>query len=452
MSEKQYEVVVVGAGSSGQSVALAAAGAGKSVAIVEGRAFGGTCPLRGCDPKLVLHAAAEAMYRVQRLAGKGFTGTPPFRWPDLMQWKRSFTEPIPPSSRKKMQDNGIDTYADYAAFTDEHTLTVGGQTLRAETIVLATGMKPAPLDIPGNEFLFTSDEFLEMDDLPAEMVIIGGGYIGTETAHIAHALGCKITLVITEDVPLDKFDHDLSNLLRQADEDRGMTYHINCKATEVRQEGDRFAVDVEDPTGEVTTLTTDRVIHCAGRVPNVAELQLERAGIEVNDQQKILVDKQLRTNLAHIYAVGDCAASGLPLTPVGTYAASVLNDHLFGEGKRELDYHPIPTVAFALPGMASVGMTASEGEASDRTVTTHYKVASDWFHARHLNAAVFAFKLLVDEQKGVLLGAHLLGPGATDLINLLTVMIKHEIPVQDIERTIFAYPTSASNVASMLKA
>ena len=452
MSEKQYEVVVIGAGSSGQSVALAAAGAGKSVALVEGRAFGGTCPLRGCDPKLVLHAAAEAMYRVERLAGKGFTGMPSFSWPDLMQWKRSFTEPIPPSSRKKMQDNGIDTYADYAAFTDEHTLTVGGQILRAETIVLATGMKPAPLDIPGNEYLLTSDNFLDMDDLPGEMVIVGGGYIGTETAHIAHALGCKVTLVITEDVPLEKFDHDLANLLRQADEDRGMTYHINSKAIEVRQDGDRFAVDVEDPTGTVTTLTTDRVIHCAGRVPNVEELQLARAGIEVDDKGRILVDERLRTNLSHVYAVGDCAASGLPLTPVGTYAAAVLNDHLFGKGERELDYHPIPTVAFALPGMAAVGMTAAEAEAGEREVTTHYKVASDWFHARHLNAAVYAFKLLVDEKRGVLLGAHLLGPGATDLINLLALIIKEEIPVKNIERTIFAYPTNASNVASMLKA
>ena len=291
-----------------------------------------------------------------------------------------------------------------------------------------------------------------MDDLPAEMVIIGGGYIGSETAHIAHALGCQVTLVITEDVPLEKFDHDLANLLRQADEDRGITYHINSKATEVRKEGNRFAVVVEDPTGATSILTTERVIHCAGRVPNVAELQLDRVGIQVDDKHRILVDEHLRTNLRHVYAVGDCAASGLPLTPVGTYAASVLNNHLFGDGSRELEYYPIPTVAFCLPGMASVGMTAAEAEASERTVTTHYKVATDWFHPRHLNAAVFAFKLFVDEERGLLLGAHLLGPGATELINLLTLMIKEEIPVGNIAETIFAYPTNASNVASMLKA
>ncbi|PPK85986.1 glutathione reductase (NADPH) [Neolewinella xylanilytica] len=452
MSDKQYEVIVVGAGSSGQSVALAAVKAGKSAALIEGRAFGGTCPLRGCDPKLVLHAAAEAMYRVERLLGKGFTGKPDFSWSDLMEWKRGFTEPVPESSRAKMRDNGIETYQDYATFIDSHTLDVGGTRLRGEIIVLATGMRPAPLDIPGNEYLLTSDEFLEMDDLPAEMVVVGGGYIGTETAHIAHALGCQVTMIITEDEPLDKFDHDLAALLRQADEDRGIQYQINSKATAVRKAGDRFEVDVEDTAGQTTTLRTDRVIHCAGRVPNTKRLQLDKVGIETDEKQRIKVDDGLRTNLDHVYALGDCAASGLPLTPVGTYAASVLNDNLFKGATRKVDYYPIPTVAFALPGMASVGMTAREAEASDRNLSVHYKVANDWFHARHRNAAVFAFKLIVDDDRDVLVGAHLLGPGATELINLLYLVIRQEIPTSEIKRMIFAYPTAASTITSMLRA
>ncbi|WP_116105049.1 dihydrolipoyl dehydrogenase family protein [Lewinella sp. IMCC34191] len=452
MSDKQYEVIVVGAGSAGQSVAVAAAGAGKSTAIIEGRDFGGTCPLRGCDPKLVLHAAAEAMYRVERLSGKGFTNKPGFAWSDLMSWKRSFTQPVPESSRQKMRDNGIETYAEYATFTDAHTLDVGGTTLRGELIVLATGMRPAPLDIPGNEYLLTSDEFLEMEDLPEEILIVGGGYIGTETAHICHALGARVTLVITEDVPLDKFDHDLSALLRQADEDRGMTYHINSKVTAVRSTDDRYEVSVEDSAGQKTTLFTDRVIHCAGRIPNTEKLALDRAGVATNDEQAIKVDDALKTNVDHIYALGDCAATGLPLTPVGTYAAAILNGNLF-EGKDDrVDYYPIPTVAFALPGMASVGMTAAEAEASDDELTVHYKVTTEWFQAHHQNASVSAFKLITNDDRGVLVGAHLLGPGSPDLINLLYVAIRQEIPISEIEQMIFAYPTAASNIKSMLKA
>ena len=452
MSDKQYEVIVVGAGSAGQSVAVAAAAAGKSVAIIEGRAYGGTCPLRGCDPKLVLHAAAAAMSQVTQLRGKGFTDTPPFHWPDLMAWKHTFTDAIPARSRQKMQDNGVEVYDQYAAFEDARTLRVGKQLLRGELIILATGMQPAPLDIPGHELMLTSDQFLSMEDLPDEMVIVGGGYIGSETAHICHALGCRITVVASEDVPLEKFDHDLAGLLRQTDEDRGIKYELNSEVTAVRTAGQRFEVDVTDATGTVTTLLTDRVVHCAGRVPNTRELNLPAAGVSTDKKEAIVVDETLQTSVAHIYALGDCAATGLPLTPVGTYAAAVLNDNLFHGNPRKLDYYPIPTVAFTLPPMASVGITAEVAAASDRDLTVHYKVATDWYYPRHLNAPIFAFKLITDDKRGVLVGAHLLGPGAPELINLLYLAIRQEVPLADLNQLIFAYPTVASNLKSMLAA
>ncbi|THH41927.1 dihydrolipoyl dehydrogenase family protein [Neolewinella litorea] len=452
MSNKHYEILVVGAGSAGQSVAVAAAKAGKTVAIAEGRAYGGTCPLRGCDPKLVLHAAAETMYRLHRLSGKGFTRAPGFAWEDLMNWKRSFTEPIPEKSRQRMRESGVEVYQDYASFVDEHTLKIGGTTVRADTIILATGMRPAPLDIPGSEHLLTSDDFLDMPDLSAEMVIVGGGYIGTEIAHISQALGCQVTVVATGPTPLEKFDDDLADLLRQADEDRGMRYHLNSRVVAVKQAEDRFAVEIEDAGGQRTTVRTDRVIHCAGRIANTERLNLEGAGIETDEKGRIKVDRRLRTNLSHVYALGDCAGTGLPLTPVASHASAVLNDNLFFEGDRDLDYYPIPTVAFALPGMAAVGMTAEEVEGSGRNISTHFRVNTDWFHPRHLNASVSAFKVFVDDDKGVVVGAHLLGPDATELINLLYVAIRQKILIQDLQHMIFAYPTAASMVQSMVKA
>ena len=453
MSDKHFDVLVVGAGSAGQSVALAAARSGHTVAMAEGRAYGGTCPLRGCDPKLVLHAAAEAMHRVTRLQGKGFTSTPGFTWADLMAWKRSFTEPIPAGSRKKMRDAGIEVYTEYAAFEDPNTLRIGQEKVTADRIILATGMKPAPLDIPGHELMLTSDEFLDMEDLPDDIVIVGGGYIGTETGHICHALGARVTLVVTEDVPLEKFDHDLAGLLRQSDEERGMRFQLNSKATAVAATDDGgYEVTVEDSAGTKTTLRTRRVIHCAGRVPNTKRLQPERGGVETTDKGAIKVDDKLQTSQPHVFAVGDCADTGLPLTPVGTYAASLLGDNLFGGKDRTVDYYPIPPVAFCLPGMASVGMTAAEAERSERNISVHYQVATEWYHPRHLNATVFAFKLLTDEDKGTVVGAHLLGPGATELINLLYVAIRQEIPISELRQMIFAYPTAASLVKSMLSA
>lgn len=445
-------MLVVGAGAAGESVAIAAAKAGKTVAITEGRAYGGTCPLRGCDPKLVLHAAAEAMFHVDRLRGKGFTSAPGFSWPDLMAWKRTFTEPVPEGARKKMKEHGIEVYREYAAFVDPHVMQVGDEQLKAETIVLATGMKPAPLDIPGNEFLYTSDDFLEMDDLPAEMIIIGGGYIGTESAHVAGALGCRVTLIVSESVPLDKFDNDLSRLLLESDQRRGMKFQLNSKATAVREKGDRFEVDVEDEDGKLTTLTTDRVLHCAGRVPNTKKLQLDAAGIGYTDSKKIKVDTKLRTNLAHVYAIGDCSDSGLPLTPVGGYEASIVNANLFEGGDESADYYPIPTVAFCLPGMASVGMTAKEYEKlpAGHTVEVFHKDITDSYHARHLNSPVYAYKLFVDTERDILLGAHLLGPGAPEMINMLYLAIKEKTRVSRLRKLLYTYPTACSTVKSML--
>jgi glutathione reductase (NADPH) len=451
MSQKNYDLLVIGAGSVGQSVAQTGAQAGRRTAIIEGRAYGGTCPLRGCDPKLVLHAAAETMHRVHRLSGKGFTSSPGFSWPDLMDWKKSFTNPIPEKSRDKMQEAGVDTYADYATFEDAHTLRVGEDRLRGETIAIATGMRPAPLNIPGSEYLLTSDDFLSMPDLPAEMVIVGGGYIGSETAHICQALGCRVTLIVSEEVPLDKFDHDLADLLRQSDEERGMKIHLNSKATAVDKRGDRFAVTVAREAGDTQTVLTDRVIHCAGRIPNIDRLDLDQAGVRYG-KKGIEVDDQLRTSVDHIYAVGDCAASGLPLTPVGTYAASLLNENLFEGAGRQVDYYPIPTVAFCLPGIASVGMTAAEAKDAGDHIEARYEVATDWYYPRHLNASVYAFKLFIDSKKQVVVGAHLLGPDATELINLFYLAIRREIPIPELKDMIFAYPTPAAVLQSMLAA
>ncbi len=451
MSIKEYDVAIVGAGAAAQGVAIRAAKAGKSVVMTEGRDYGGTCPLRGCDPKLVLHAAAEAMFHVDLLRGKAFTSTPDFSWADLMAWKRSFTHAIPPKSRRKMEQHGIVVHDAYAAFEDAHTLRFGDDLrVKGKAIVLATGMKPAPLNIPGAELMLTSDEFLEMDDLPAEMIIVGGGYIGSETAHICHAFGCAVTLIVSESVPLDKFDKDLAGILMKSDKARGMKFHLESQAVAVRRQGKHYEVDIEDDSGKRTTLTTERVIHCAGRVPNLEALQLDRAGIKYDDQKGIAVDAFLTTNLTHVYAIGDCTDRGLPLTPVASYDAKVLARALFEGRKEEVDYYPIPTVAFCLPGIASVGMTAQEAEGSSRKITVNYKDASDSFHAHHRNAPVFAYKVLIDEAEDLVVGAHLVGPGATELINLFYLIIRQRIPVAELDELILAYPTAASTIPSML--
>ncbi len=281
-----------------------------------------------------------------------------------------------------------------------------------------------------------------MEDLPAEMIIVGGGYIGSETAHICHAFGCAITMIVSESVPLDKFDKELAGLLMEADQARGMKFHLESRAVAVRKQGKRYEVDVEDESGKCTTLTTDRVIHCAGRVPNLEALQLDKAGIKYDKQKGISVDAYLTTNLAHVHALGDCTDRGLPLTPVASYDAKVLSRALFAreKGKSRLLSHSHRGL---LPARHRLRRDdAREAEESERNITVRYKDLSDSFHARHRNAPVFAYKVLIDEAADLVVGAHLVGPGATEMINLFYLIIRQRIPIAELDELILAYPTA----------
>lgn len=260
-------------------------------------------------------------------------------------------------------------------------------------------------------------------------------------------------MIVSETVPLDKFDHDLSTALMKADKARGMKFHLNSRAVGVRKSGERYEVDVEDHDGRTTTLATDRVIHCAGRMPNLEELDLKAAGVEYDEQKGMKVNKRLRTNLDHVYAVGDCTDSGLPLTPVGSYEADILSDHLFRGGGRDAEYFPIPTVAFCLPEIAAVGMTQAEADEAvkaGRKIRTNFELATEWFYPQHLNSPVMAYKVFIDEDKDTILGGHLLGPRAAEVVNLLYLAIKSEIRVSDYRKLLFAYPTVGASTKNML--
>jgi len=452
MSKKHHDYLVIGTGSAGQLFAVAAAEAGHNVAIADYQAYGGTCPLRGCDPKKVLLVAVHAMNTVQRMDGRGFNGEPPFSWADLQAWKREFTEAIPPGTHDKMREHGIACYHGKARFTAPHELTIGSDEIKADKVVIATGGTPAPLDFPGAELLLTSDEFLDMDELPESMIIVGGGYIGAEFAHVATVLGSRVTVIASADSPVDNFDDDLNTLLAEAARARGMKFHFNSKATKVEKTDDgRLRVTVESENGGETTVTADRVFHCAGRVPNIEALDLERAGIEAG-KKGIAVDPRCCTSVRAHYAVGDCSDSGFDLTPVANYEARLLADNLFENANRQIDYLPIPTLSFTIPPIASVGMTAKEAADSKRNLRTNYAVTTENFHAKHQRAMVAAHKVIIDADRHVVVGAHLLGPGAEDLVNLFTMAIKEEIPIQSLRRMVWAYPTAGALISGMVGA
>lgn len=240
--EKPYDLLVIGTGSAASRVSGECRAAGWTVAVVDSRPFGGTCALRGCAPKKVVTGAAEIVDRQLRIEGKGVrAGATAIDWPDLMAFKRTFTDPVPAASEERFLEQGIDAYHGRARFTGPLAVEVGDQALQARHVVIATGARPAPLEIPGEALLTTSDEFLELDSLPAEIVFVGGGYISFEFAHGAARAGSKVTILHRGKRPPEGFDPDLVDMLCHRTRSLGIDLHLTTEATAVRRKTAGFA-------------------------------------------------------------------------------------------------------------------------------------------------------------------------------------------------------------------
>ncbi|OAV46040.1 NAD(P)/FAD-dependent oxidoreductase [Lewinella sp. 4G2] len=450
MPHHQFDLFVMGCGPAGQLVANSAVKAGLSVGITEATTYGGVCPNRGCDPKKVHYGVAKAMVSLQRLQGKGLNGIPKVNWANLQAWKTSFTEDIPEETEKGLLEKGVKCFKGQAVFTGPHEIAIGDDiTIRAEKVIVATGGMPAPLDIPGKEHYLDSAGYLEMESLPERILFIGSGYIGASLSQISCILGAEVTVIASDDSPVGHFDHDLNDMWTKAAEEHGITFHFSSKATKIEKISSGLKVTCTPEEGDDFAVEVDAVIHCAGRVPNVKGIGLDLAGIDFSDKG-ISVDPQLRTSVSAHYAIGDCTDAAPSLTPVATYQGRLLSDNLFAGKNRKADYKPIPTMAMIEPPIAGVGMSAKEAEDDDRDLKIKFEDTTEWFTSRHLNCEVSGYKLITDPENDLILGAHLLGPNADEVINFFALAIAEKIPIKRLQHMILAYPTATSDVKKML--
>lgn len=454
MPTQSFNLLVIGTGSAGKTVAEAAREAGKSVAIIDKQPFGGTCSQRGCDPKKVLAGAAEVIARAAQMTGKGIVGAPAINWPDLMAFKKTFTDPIPQNTEHKFGDEGIAQFHGVARFVNASTVRVGADELRADHVVIAAGQRPKPLNIPGEELLIDSTGFLKLPQLPAQIVLVGGGYIAFEFAHIAARAGAKVTIIHQGKRPLNGFDADMVRLLVSAMEGIGIRVVLEAAVVAVSGEvGNRSAGPLTvqyEQSGKTQSLPTNLVVHAAGRVADVAELALEKAGIDVGERGIIVNEYLQSVSNPAVYACGDVADKGLPLTPLAGYEGGiVVGNILRGNHKTYVDA-PVPTTVFTVPPLASVGLTEEQAARQGKNVTVTCQETSGWYSARRINEPVSGFKTLVDTETGLLVGAHLLGTGSDEVINLFALAMTHQIPARALRDMLFAYPTHASDLKSML--
>lgn len=450
MAEATYDLVVIGSGSAGSGPATICREAGWTVAVVDDAPLGGTCALRGCDPKKVLVGGAHTLEQHRRFQARGiFTSQIDLDWPALMAFKRSFTEPVPNNRAESFHAAGIDTYHGTAVFLNENTLQVGADTLRARKIVLANGAKPIALDIPGAEVVIDSTEFLELDRLPPRILFIGGGYISFEFAHIAARAGSQVQILHRSSQPLGQFDADLVSALVESTRQAGLLVRLNTEVRTIEARAGAFHVYAESH-GKAAEFDADLVVHGAGRVPALAGMNLDAAGVEATRRGVVVNEFLQSVSNPDVYAAGDVAASGPPLTPVAGMEGRIVAQNLLHGNRAEPDYRAIPSVVFTIPALARVGMSESEARAEGRSVRVNHLDTTEWYSSRRLNIAKSAAKIIVDENNDTILGAHLFGPEAEELINLFALAIRFEIPAAELKRTIYAYPSAGSDLVYMV--
>ena len=449
--EKKFDLIVIGTGAGGSTVAHKCQRAGWDVAIIDSRPFGGTCALRGCDPKKVLVGAAELLDWNRRMQGKGLsTKSAEIDWQELMQFKKTFTEPVPENTEKAYAKTGIAAFHGRAHFVDKTTVKIGDDTLTGRYVHIAAGAKPAVLDIPGEEYLTTSTQFLEMEKLPKRIVFVGGGYIAFEFAHIATRAGAQVQILHRGPRPLGGFDPDLVNNLVHSTRDLGIDLRLDTIVESVEKDGDRFIVDASTENSK-QRFETDIVVHSAGRVPDIDDMNLEKAGIE-RGKKGIRVNEYLQSvSNPMVFAAGDAADSGgLPLTPVATMEGHVVASNLLKGKHRQPDHLGVPTVVFTMPTLSSVGLLEDDATKQGLKFKIKHEDTSGWYSSRRIGLEYSAYKTLVEEKTGRILGAHLLGAHAEEVINIFALAIRTGLKAADLQTMIYAYPTSASDISYMV--
>ncbi len=449
MEKINFDVFVIGSGIAGQTVAKACVKEGKTVAIADDREFGGTCSNRGCDPKKVILGATEAVEMTKNLSRLSIVRQTGINWKKLQKFKRKFTDAVPASTEENLKKVGITLYHQSPKFLDSNTLQVEGKTITANYIVIATGQEPRKLDIKGAKHLRVSDDFLNFKKLPKSLLFIGAGYIGMEFAHMAARAGKKVTVMDTGKRPLKAFDTDLVKELTTYSESLGIKFIWNASPESIHKKRKRYTL-VYTKKGTTEIVKAHVIFNTAGRVPALSKLDLEKGNVAF-DAAGITTNAYLQsTTNPSVFACGDASDKNLPLTPLSGRQGYVASKNILNGNTKKLEVPVIPAVVFTLPNLAMVGFSEAEAESRYKNVVVNFKVASQWFNAKRINAPLYAYKIIMNERTGEIVGAHLLGPNAGETINIFAMAINQKMTGDDLQRTIFTYPSWVNDIKSMV--
>lgn len=425
--------------------------------MVEPHGVGGNCALRGCNPKKVLVHAAALQDAVQRNRSRLIdVEASRIPWSRLVDFAQEFVEPIPPRAMSKFTSKGIRVFEETARFVGPTRVTAGEHRLEAPAIVVATGAEPAPLAFPGAEKVTSSDDFLTLPELPPRVLFLGGGYISFEFAHVAARAGARVTIVHRSERPLKSFEPDLVDRLVADTRSIGISVELGTEPKSLRRESDgsllltahRGRPGAPDQT---VLYQADLVVHGAGRTPAVRELDLATAGVESTAEGITVTDALRSVSNPHVYAAGDCAATGQPkLTPVADEQGAAIARTLIDGRDSRPGYGPVPRVVFTVPPLAAIGLTEEEAASRGLSFDIRTDETTRWTTNRKVSAGVAGYKILIETGTNRVLGAHLLGPGADETINLFALAMRFDLAADDLQSVLYAYPTFSADIRKML--
>ena len=445
MSSHDFDLLVIGAGSGGVRASRIAAGHGARVAVAEEYRVGGTCVIRGCVPKkLLVYGShfAEDLEDARRFGWQIEGKT--FDWAVLRDNVAAEVDRLNGLYQNTLDNNQVTTLLGHARIIDAHTVEVDGQRHTAGTILIASGARPFTPDIPGAEHGITSNDVFHLPTLPRRMVIAGAGYIATEFAGVFHELGVDVTLINRSETILRGWEPALSDRLLQISMAKGLNFKLNCRLERVEKTEAGLMLHFADGK----TMETDVVLWALGRLPNVEGLGLEDVGVALNEKGAIAVDADNRTNVPSIFAVGD-VTDRVQLTPVAIREGHSFADRQFGEKNWHVDYNAIPSAVFSNPPLGSVGMTEAQARNAYGLVkiyTSDFRPMKNVLAGRNERAL---YKLVVDASSDLVVGAHMIGPDAPEILQAVAIAVKAGLTKAQFDDTMALHPTMSEELVLM---
>ena len=442
----EYDLFVIGAGSGGVRAARVAAGHGAKVAIAEEYRVGGTCVIRGCVPKkLLVYGAhfAESLVDARRF-GWHLQGAK-FNWVTLRDNVLAEVSRISGLYAQTLGNHNVEILHERAVVSGPNSVRIGDREVSARVILIATGARPHMPDIPGHEHGITSNEAFHLDELPGRIVIAGGGYIANEFAGIFNELGVKVTLVNRSDQILRGYDYQVRDRLLQISMMKGIQFLFNSPLERVvKQQSGALTVHM----GGGAEVECDALMFATGRIPNTNELGLQGAGVELDALGAVRVDDNSRSTCSSIYAVGD-VTNRVQLTPVAIREGQAFADTVFGNKAIKVDYHCIPSAVFSHPPLAGVGMTEAEARnklGAVKVYTADFRPMKNVLAGRNERAL---YKIIVDDTSDRIVGAHMIGPDAPEIMQVVAVAVKAGLRKAQFDECVAIHPTTAEELVLM---